>query len=808
MRLRPGSSHPIVDEVQKRLVETDFGEHLEDPSGTLDEGTAEALTAFQEEEGLEVTGQIDKATLDALQIEEELPRIEPERKQFRKHLLQNPNYFGNLSGVGFEPEVEIVTDTSYEELTCIGYEPALDRLEAVVHLKRDHGYLGNICSDGSLEYVRFWVDWDGSGSWKDEGLASFRAHDVPGDKPLEYAVATHLDPDREPCLEPQLPRVRAILSWNQPPPDDDPKFDPVWGNVLESQIQIAPTEGVTLEGYLDYLDVEIPSSIGPTVDPTQPLTMTSEEVSNVDLLKQYADVGVSGNRGGFSMLTAAAEDPASVVDPTGSELLATFEEAGFDLQEVVADIEETESNTRYEELECIGFHGDALTATIRVKRPYGYGGNLCTDGSQEFVAFWEQTSSGTWNHLGTTSVSVHDIGDIPKNGLEYAAYLPVDLSHRQQPCDEGPSVVKIRAISSWEVPPPPSDPTFQPTWGNREETHVFVPPGPEIDEGEHTPYMDRVGNMQVCDIDQSTGLASGRSTVAHFTANESPFGGEVYVSGLITNPPDTVGGGATPLEYRVQIRPLDASGTPTGPWQSVTNPFTVGVLEKLGPTKRPKQRKLTQTPDSDGWVEYLEDHSGSAWRRVDNRLLAKWDSGAQTGKWEIKLEAKMPDGTIVAADPINCGGGETRQSVVVQLDNNREEPTADIEITNGTPMSPPSGDTVVCKRFEVGDVVKGTYEGRDEYFSGLNLYVDPGIPSNPTISPSGFDYPSVTKGKNGTWTLDTTGMVPCGYSAEIRVTDRTIVNSHRVGRRNGDEDGFCLIDPEAFEEEDTDDSEE
>jgi len=44
-----------------------------------------------------------------------------------------------------------------------------------------------------------------------------------------------------------------------------------------------------------------------------------------------------------------------------------------------------------------------------------------------------------------------------------------------------------RVVRPKEYPTTPVGSYFQPTWGNRKETRVFVPPGPEIDEGEHTP---------------------------------------------------------------------------------------------------------------------------------------------------------------------------------------------------------------------------------------------------------------------------------------------------------------------------------
>ena len=44
----------------------------------------------------------------------------------------------------------------------------------------------------------------------------------PSDKALEYAVTINLDPKEKFCTVENLPKVRGILSWNNPPPPNDP----------------------------------------------------------------------------------------------------------------------------------------------------------------------------------------------------------------------------------------------------------------------------------------------------------------------------------------------------------------------------------------------------------------------------------------------------------------------------------------------------------------------------------------------------------------------------------------------------------
>ena len=184
-------------------------------------------------------------------------QVEPERALFNTLILKNPNYFGNIKSP-LQPVKVISSNTKYEELKCVGYNPQFKRLEAVVHVKLEVGYGSGICSKGSQEYVRFYIDWNNSGIWSDLGLVSFTAYNITGKKPLEYDVTLFIDPKEKFCLFENLPRVKAILSWNFPPPPNTPSHIPVWGNVKDSCIQIdawkffvlkRSSQGNKVEGY-------------------------------------------------------------------------------------------------------------------------------------------------------------------------------------------------------------------------------------------------------------------------------------------------------------------------------------------------------------------------------------------------------------------------------------------------------------------------------------------------------------------------------------------------------------------------------
>ena len=114
-------------------------------------------------------------------------------------LITNPNYFGNLTDLKLadipKAVLKKVGDTSFEELTCIGYNPATEILTAIVRIKQQSGYGGDACTDGSQEYVRFYLDY-GDGTWVDHGVAGFNIHDFPFKDPLCYAVSIRIRPKR------------------------------------------------------------------------------------------------------------------------------------------------------------------------------------------------------------------------------------------------------------------------------------------------------------------------------------------------------------------------------------------------------------------------------------------------------------------------------------------------------------------------------------------------------------------------------------------------------------------------------------
>ncbi len=729
------------------------------------------------------------------------PKVEMERSQFRALTLANPNYFGNLQVSAFEPVKVMVSNKNYEEAKCLGYNPQTERLEAVVYIKRETGYGGDICSNGSAEYVRFYLSYNNGATWLDQGFVGFKVYDIPGPKPLEYDATLKIDPKRLFCFNENLPLVRAILSWNIVPPANTPGFNPVYGNVIDARIQIEPRKFFIFKDLLQELEIKLPPQLIDAIDLEQPVpTAQPLQAEATELARQYQEKGIPPHRFLFSeihpLVEKAGLDEVMLQPDFSGKLL------GLDLNlgDILAKLLKTDGDTRYEELKCVGLNTrtNHLAGVLTVKLPNGYSGKLCSQGSTEYVAFWIDYGDGAgWTYAGTSSVLVHDITNIPANGLQYAVSLPVNLNCRRQPCEKGPKTARVRAILSWEVPPPPGNPNYVPTWGNREETLVHIMPGPECSLDDHTPYMDTVGNMAVCDINQTSGLATGSGVLAAFTANRSPFGGTVTITGFILNPPNVMAG-ALPFKYRVMVRELPTMGGP-GPWQPLANSFNITITEQNG-LGMPVQYNDSQSIGVDGFYTYREQAYPNQWREVAANVMAKWITASpMTGMWEIMMEAKLPDGTILPAGMILClDDGSTRSSVKVRLDE--VAPSADVAITGFSRGGGPVQPAVDCGTFLVGDVIHGTYSSFDEHFNILTLTIEPAGPAaGATVNPSSrrFGFPDFvpTTGEAGNWTLDTTGMQACGYVVRLWASDRTIVNSGSIGWSRPDTVGFCLKDP-------------
>lgn len=165
---------------------------------------------------------------------------------------------GLLTDIGLKPDEVLGPllnpqpdgSTFYERLECIGYNPLSSELVGVLRQLRPNGYSGGPCTQGSREYVTFWADTDGNGSFETclgtTSVQVFDAKKLP-DGGLEYSVylPVNFNALRRACRQgPRLLRIRAILSWASAAPCGFPNRPPVWGNHEDTLILLPPGEAV------------------------------------------------------------------------------------------------------------------------------------------------------------------------------------------------------------------------------------------------------------------------------------------------------------------------------------------------------------------------------------------------------------------------------------------------------------------------------------------------------------------------------------------------------------------------------------
>jgi len=686
-----------------------------------------------------------------------------ERSNFRKLIAQNPNYFGNQPGSQLKAAKAITFNTSYEELTCVGYNPELNELYATFQLKQDGGFSGDLCSPGSLEYIRFFVDY-GSG-WIDQGEVAVNVHDIPDDKdcfkddekPLSFTASLELkDAKRSFCGNEVLPRVRAILSWNNPIPSD-PNHTPVWGNRKDCQIQLKPYF-LTIKPELkevfinEFLEI---ASANPQLTIAQAQAVVNAKSAGTTThfadfapkplkLKELADLYKCDNEFTVAPLRFSLNSLQAMLQvPSYSE--DSFEVIPeLNLGELLEELENTSANTNFEELECLGldYNRELLNATFRIKRSTGFSGGLCEKGSKEYVAFWADWDDNCeWSYLGTSVVYVHDLDEIKEGGVCYTAVLPYNFDKVRSNCHH-PRVVRLRAVLSWNTPPSTTDPDELETFGNRIDTHIQLKPGEQ--RGEKTPSFTILGGIPVDKIDNTTGLTlPGAAFALNGIGVEagSPFARRVVVQGPLF-----------PGEkYRVQVRRKGEVN-----WSDVITPLNlVGFNPGTGTVVY-----TPNLPDASNYFDYQPNHLNL------NNILAWWDTNGDD-RWEVKV------------DILGVAGSFTR---TIQL--NHQVPEAAISIAlSGTPGA---GN---CEDYKPGDKMTGNFVARSPYLRQYTLGTN--VPGATMIPANGTINTATAPGDAWEMTLPA-GTPKCGYYVAVNVVDKTIIDSSKVGFRRNPNAGFCV----------------
>jgi hypothetical protein len=680
-----------------------------------------------------------------------------------------------LANLAFKNPIAFNGDTSWEEVTCVGYNPALQQLVAVVSIKQTSGYQGGLCVDGSPEYVRFFVDW-GSGL-TDVGLTSFAAHDIPDvapnpPHPIQYMVHLAVDDatHQKFCNSPVLPVVRATLSWNTIP-SLNPNTVPFFGNWKDAHVQIAP-ELLLLGPLVDQGVLQAATWVLDQVDLTKPLAKAAPKpVPLHDLLPAYRKAGVPDHRTVYSVvqpLVAGGKQAASVAAQTS---LADPAALKIDVADIIGKLAAVAEggDTAFEQVVCAGLNTatDMLGAVIHIKQPSGYSGNLCQSGSTEYVAFWgDFDDTSTYKtYLGTAAVQVHDIATIPKDGLYYSVLLPTNLAPYLEACST-PNVVRLRAVLSWSVPPSTTDPNALDFWGNRLDVAMQIRPG-QATTG-LVGYLYYVGGVSLIDISTVTYLAYPSSGVLNTSncaqpAMDRPFAGAVTVGGRISNfVPGTV-------YYQVQVSPSGA-----GTWQPVmTGPFTFTLSD---PSNPPFFQTTVTYTSSDGWYLF-EENPGALEFEIYNQL-ATWNSlSMPDGLYDMRL-AYTTDYPITASSVIFY------TNVVTFVVSNRSftvspTPNATIDTSYDVDLVIDGGD---CHSYTQGNTINGHLRATNPYFWQWTLDPEPSTHTHGTqCAPPCRSYGSLSDQgatPSETWSLDTSKLDKCGYTATLRAYDRAIVNSN------------------------------
>ena len=682
------------------------------------------------------------------------------RATFKVLQLSNANYFGNLKESKLKPVELIAGNVFYEELKCVSYNPATQLLNAAITIKQGGGYSGGPCTNGSFEYVRFYVDYLRNGNWIDEGVVSTNVHDLSFQEALCYNVHLKIDPKNKACCDDDavLPRVRAILSWNSAPPANTPNWLPVWGNTMETNIQVAPSKSLWClikKGIV--LDEVVKKQLIENIDKLQivlpPVPPQPETVYTPQYFKRIYKEQVEDTRIVLKYISDLSKFSAF------SSFTGQIASEDFNWADILTKISLLQFNTAYEEVKCVALNRElnSLHASVVVKRPNGYSGDLCSTGSKEYVAFYMDFGTG-YQYMGTSSVAVHDISSIPKDGLWYNIALPVNLQpHQKEWCNAGKA--KVKAILSWNVAPPVNNPNYVAAYGDWEECAVEIKslPGGVI-PGNQTVILEKVGGMVVDDINNGTGLATTGLAGSLGGALDSPFYGTMELIGNIFF--------ASPfMSYRFLVTKPGGIELPLADTQVITTD-TLGTFADH-----------TFNPGADGWIPYLQ----TTVTNIVGGLLGRY-SALTEGKHVIRIQAK---------DIFNNIYNDPNGSVTILVD--AQAPDVHIHIDPAI-----GGD---CADFTIGTDITGTYSMLDTHAGSFSISVTPdngAVVDTDATGTNGLSYVAGTLpngGKSGVFVIHTAGVPKCGYNVRIDAWDRTIVSSHTIGLYNNDIQGFCLRNP-------------
>lgn len=683
------------------------------------------------------------------------------RQEFKTYLTIGEKGFSRLKMKTPLEFLQSKGNTSFEELGCVGYNPAFKELTAVVKIKRTSGYGGNLCSKGSYEFVRFYVDYHDGNGWQDVGYTGFKVHDIPtledcdgkGEKPIDYVARLTINPKRYFCNKANIPRVRAILSWNNIPAPNDPNQNVgpyTWGNAKDENIQISPIRFILPDLPIGNLGNFLEKAIlNPSISLNQIAKTSPDGVENLknaikevspqklgfdQLTESYRQQKVEPHRFGYSLLKKSIQTQDSSLKES---LIKAFEGKNFSYLESILELQNMKCNVNYEELFCIGadYNQEALVGTLKIKRNSGYSGDLCKKGSKEYVAFYIQEESNCeWIHAGTTSVEVHDIDPLPDGGISYSVILPYDFSKLKKRCNE-PQVLKIRAVLSWNSAPEGMECQ---NWGNVIESYIQLRPREIYGDG---PKMVIVGGVATDEINAFSGLTIPGASLVHNglgVYNNSPFGGIITVQG--------VSAPYAGQKYKVKITNLTTATSYylTDSFDLVGFDFVAGVVTHSVST--PVGNEYTYPAYADNIGSYMARFSPG----TNDRLM-------------ITIEH-------------NDGSSDSQ---VIQMDNTSPKVTMSID------------DGGNCTHYNKGDIINGVFSVDVDYLESYALTTSVGTYQYVSGIPQFGVGDNGDQDGNGAFKIATDPNKNCG-GIHLRAYTKTIWHSANVGIHGDASITVCL----------------
>lgn len=684
--------------------------------------------------------------------------VQAERTHFHFMLAKNPNYFGNIPGSQLQPNFKLITDTSYEQLTCVGYNPDTQLMEATFSIKRSAGYSGNLCTHGSFEHVRFYLDFHDGAGFIDQGTVAVNVHDIPAGKdcngdsqfPIIYSATLPKKTRKvSSCTKPSLPTLRAILSWNNDPPANSPDWKPVWGNVMDCEVQLKPYRIFNPADFeIDFSSfVELAIS-SPSLSIKQIASVSGVDLVALnpqplppkldDILKTAVQLRIPASRFAYKTVYNMIKYPASDITLMDKASLAA---AKIDFSKIIDElviplpVDKTKANVDYEELECVGldYNTESLVATLKIKKKNGFSTDLCGAGSREYISFWVNWNTPCeWQYINTVQLNVHDI-EMKGDHLCYSVSLPLDPTFHRKLCST-PNIVQVRGVLSWNVAPSTTDPDKLEFYGNRVDAHVQIKPGLVLDPNDPKALYTVIGGIDVDHVNDFTGLTKPNSVFAYnalAVPTGAPFGGEIVING-----PSFVG-----FKYRFKVTNLS----------DFSSYYLTNDLSTVGWSPVPPYSPwYTQTPDASHYYDFLPSHKNLL------NVLARFTPGTND-KMLVEMEVLGIPGVFAKT---------------IQMDN--VAPAISLTVDDG-------GD---CTKYKKGDTITGHYYVNDLHISqwgfGSTWGGAAGGTSNTPALP-GVAFSIATPAN----------AYPCG-AVSLWAIDKTIINSQYVGHYVNTSYNICL----------------